>query len=96
MFVSTETETVTAVLPPPADYRCAAHHYRLLTTGHYDFALFGKLMPWDQAAGWLIHREAGGYAARLDGSKYMPLQCEGGLLLSSNRESWDELAASLL
>ena len=53
-----------------ADYRCAAHQYRSLAAGHYDFALFGKLMPWDHAAGVLLHQEAGGYAAILDGSPY--------------------------
>jgi fructose-1,6-bisphosphatase/inositol monophosphatase family enzyme len=41
-----------------ADYRSAAHHYRLLADGHNDFALFGKLMPWGHAAGWPVHREA--------------------------------------
>jgi fructose-1,6-bisphosphatase/inositol monophosphatase family enzyme len=79
-----------------ADYRCAAHHYRLLANTHYDFSLYSKLMPWDHAAGWLIHREAGGYSARLDGSDYTPKQSTGGLLLAPDRESWDRLSDALL
>jgi fructose-1,6-bisphosphatase/inositol monophosphatase family enzyme len=52
------------------DYRCAAHQYRLLASGHYDLALYGKVMPWDHAPGSLIHKEAGGHTAFLDGSPY--------------------------
>ena len=40
------------------DYRCAAHEYRLIASGHAHFALYNKLMPWDHLAGVLIH--AGG------------------------------------
>ena len=32
-------------------YRCAAHEYRLLAAGHCHYLLYGKLMPWDHAAG---------------------------------------------
>jgi fructose-1,6-bisphosphatase/inositol monophosphatase family enzyme len=79
-----------------ADYRCTAHHYRLLADGHYDFALFGKLMPWDHAAGWLIYNEAGGYAARFDGSAYEPHQTSGGLLCAPDEDSWHSLQTELL
>ena len=51
-------------------YRCAAHEYRLIASGHAHFALYNKMMPWDHLAGVLIHQEAGGHAARLDGSAY--------------------------
>ena len=54
------------------DYRCAAHEYRLLADGGCDFLLFNKLMPWDHAPGWLLHQEAGGYAAQFDGTPYSP------------------------
>ncbi len=29
-------------------------------------------MPWDHAPGWLLHREAGGYSARFDGTPVPP------------------------
>jgi fructose-1,6-bisphosphatase/inositol monophosphatase family enzyme len=79
-----------------ADYRCAAQTYRLLAEGHYDFALYSKLMPWDHAPGWLIHREAGGYAARFDGSGYEPQQVTGGLICAPDEETWHELREALL
>jgi len=79
-----------------SDYRCAAHQYRLLAGGFYDFGLYGKLMPWDHAAGWLLHREAGGYAACLDGTPYLPTRHEGGLLCAPDRDSWTMLRDALL
>jgi fructose-1,6-bisphosphatase/inositol monophosphatase family enzyme len=78
------------------DYRCAAHQYRLLAGGFYDFALYSKLMPWDHAPGWLLHREAGGYAAILDGTPYAPTRHEGGLLCAPDRDSWTMLQQALL
>ena len=71
-----------------ADYRCAAHQYRSLAAGHYDFALFGKLMPWDHAAGVLLHQEAGGYAAILDGSPYAAHVHSGGIICAPDEASW--------
>nr|WP_245438019.1 inositol monophosphatase family protein [Mesorhizobium sp. WSM4312] len=50
------------------NYRCAAHEYRLLASGHGHFVVYNKLMPWDHLAGVLIHAEAGGHAARFDGT----------------------------
>ncbi|WP_292229295.1 inositol monophosphatase, partial [Mesorhizobium sp.] len=35
-------------------YRCAAHEYRLLASGHVHFVLYNKLMPWDHLAGFLM------------------------------------------
>lgn len=77
------------------NYRCAAHEYRLMAAGDSHFALFSKLMVWDHAAGWLIHREAGGYSARFDGSAYLPSQRSGGLLCAPDEASWQELRAAL-
>jgi fructose-1,6-bisphosphatase/inositol monophosphatase family enzyme len=77
-------------------YRCAAYEYRLICDGHLHFALHYKLMPWDHAAGVLIHAEAGGYCARHDGSPYAPSQTTGGLLLAPDKASWQALHAALL
>src|SRR4028119_538249 len=49
------------------DFRCSAHTYRLIASGRLHFAFSSSVMPWDHAAGWLIHREAGGYTAHFDG-----------------------------
>jgi fructose-1,6-bisphosphatase/inositol monophosphatase family enzyme len=75
----------------PANYRVAGHDYRLLSSGHTHFAMFNKLMPWDHLAGTLITQEAGGYAAKFDGSPYLPGQTSGGLLLAVNKDVWAEL-----
>ena len=77
------------------NYRCAAAEYRLLATGHGHFVIYNKLMPWDHLAGILIHAEAGGYAARFDGSAYRPGHLDGGLLVAPDRQSWDELRREL-
>jgi fructose-1,6-bisphosphatase/inositol monophosphatase family enzyme len=63
------------------DYRCAAHQYRMLAAGYCQIQLFRKLLPWDHAAGVLLHREAGGYSAHFDGTPYLPSASTGGLLL---------------
>jgi fructose-1,6-bisphosphatase/inositol monophosphatase family enzyme len=78
------------------DYRCAAHQYRMLAAGHCDMQLFRKLLPWDHAAGVLLHREAGGYGKQFDGSDYRPSVIDGGLLLAADVASWDALAEAIL
>ncbi|THK38509.1 inositol monophosphatase [Ensifer sp. MPMI2T] len=72
-------------------YRCAAHEYRIFAGGHLHFLMYQKLMPWDHLAGTLIAEEAGAYAARFDGSRYLPAHTNGGLLLAADKESWDAL-----
>jgi len=76
-------------------YRCAAHEYRIIASGHAHFALFNKIMPWDHLAGVLIHQEAGGHAARLDGSAYLSSHLDGGLMIAPDRDSWAELRREL-
>ena len=78
------------------DYRCAGHEYRLLAGGHCHFLLFHKLMPWDHAPGWLLHREAGGFSARFDGSPYAPTVTSGGLICTPDEASWHALRLALL
>jgi fructose-1,6-bisphosphatase/inositol monophosphatase family enzyme len=77
-------------------YRCAAHEYRLVAAGHCHYVLFGKLMPWDHAPGWLLHREAGGYSAQFDGSPYRPTVTAGGLICAPDEASYLALRAALL
>jgi fructose-1,6-bisphosphatase/inositol monophosphatase family enzyme len=78
------------------DYRCSAHEYRMVAAGHCHFLFFNRLYPWDHAPGWLLHREAGGYSARLDGSDYRPTRTDGGLICAPDRASWQNLRDMLL
>ncbi|HEX5326698.1 MAG TPA: inositol monophosphatase family protein, partial [Acetobacteraceae bacterium] len=85
---------VCAALPRLAaswNYRCAGHEYRMAAAGHCHALLYHRLLPWDHAPGWLLHREAGGYSARFDGSPYTALEVTGGLLCAPDEESWQVL-----
>ncbi len=77
-------------------YRCCAHEYRLLATGDVHFGFYSKMMPWDHAPGWLLHREAGGYSARFDGLPYTPARSDGGLIAAPDRATWQVLHDALL
>lgn len=91
---------VTSRLPRLAaavGYRCAAHEYRLAAAGHTHLLVYNKLMPWDHAPGWLIHREAGGYAARFDGSPYEAARhASGGLICAPDRAGWEAARDALM
>ena len=75
--------------------RCVGHEYMAMASGLKHFALFSRLMPWDHLAGHLIHAEAGGYSALLDGRPYRPGMLRGGLLSAPNRAVWKHLASFL-
>jgi fructose-1,6-bisphosphatase/inositol monophosphatase family enzyme len=77
------------------DFRCAAHEYRMLAAGQCHFLMFNRLMPWDHLPGWLLHAEAGGYAARYDGSVYAPGHIDGGLICTPDRDSFLALRHAL-
>jgi fructose-1,6-bisphosphatase/inositol monophosphatase family enzyme len=79
----------------PFNYRCAAYEYRVLATGFGHFSMFMKLMPWDHLPGALIHAEAGGHVARLDGSAYTSAHVDGGLLAAPDKESWQAIRDTL-
>jgi fructose-1,6-bisphosphatase/inositol monophosphatase family enzyme len=77
-------------------FRCAAHEYRMAAAGRVHFLLFNLLYPWDHAPGWLLHREAGGYAAAFDGSPYRATGTAGGLIVAPDKASWQALRDTLL
>jgi fructose-1,6-bisphosphatase/inositol monophosphatase family enzyme len=79
-----------------ADFRCSAHTYRLIASGHLHFSFSSSVMPWDHAAGWLIYREAGGYTAHFDGSPYRPVNRGGGLISAPDKDSWQAVRDALL
>ena len=76
--------------------RCAAHEYRMAAAGHCHLLFYNRLMPWDHAAGWLRHREAGGYSAHFDGSPYLPTHLAEGLICAPDRASWTAARDALL
>ena len=78
------------------NYRCAAYEYRLIAEGLVHFTLHYKLMPWDHAAGVLIHSEAGGHSALLDGSPYSALRHEGGIISAPDRDAWELIRRELV
>jgi len=71
------------------ELRCAAHEWRLAASGPIHALLYWKLMPWDHAPGVLLHREAGGHAALLDGRPYHAAVHTGGLIAAPDRASWE-------
>jgi fructose-1,6-bisphosphatase/inositol monophosphatase family enzyme len=77
------------------DFRCAAQQYRMIAAGYCHAQVFRRLYPWDHAAGFLLHREAGGYGRRFDGSDYRPSEIDGGLLLAPDEASWHGLKEAL-
>ncbi|WP_425097634.1 inositol monophosphatase family protein [Tropicibacter sp. S64] len=68
--------------------RCACHEMRMVAQGQMDFVLFAKLTPWDQPAGVVAIRKAGGHVALLDGSEYRGDVSKGYMLAACNAETW--------
>jgi fructose-1,6-bisphosphatase/inositol monophosphatase family enzyme len=75
--------------------RSAGLEYVKLAEGRVHFALFTRQLPWDHAAGALIHAEAGGHGAYLDGTRYRPVDEAKPLLLAPDEPTWRELARLL-
>ncbi len=71
---------------------CAAEQYPLLAMGVHNISIFERTLPWDHAAGILFLNEAGGKAARWDGSAYRPADKGAGLLGASSPKLWEQAA----
>ena len=72
---------------------CAAEQYPRLGLGTNDVSLFERTLAWDHAAGALWLNEAGGVAARPDGSPYrLDGDIYGGLIGAASPALWDALA----
>ena len=77
--------------------RCAAEQWPRLVLGQNDISIFERTHAWDHAAGVLLLNEAGGKAARPDGSPYRVDEAERpGLLGASTPALWDELAERMM
>lgn len=69
--------------------------FRALAGGRVHIGVFADMWQWDHAPGMLIHREAGGYAARRDGIPYSAIEKFRSMLAAPDAESW-RLADDLL
>ena len=77
--------------------RCAAEQYPRLALGENDVSSFKRTLAWDHAAGVLWLNEAGGKAARLDGSAYRVDQHDApGLVGASCQVLWDDFVSRVL
>ncbi|WP_406211333.1 inositol monophosphatase [Kitasatospora sp. NBC_01560] len=76
----------------------AGVEYPDLVEGALDFILYWRTLPWDHAPGSLLVTEAGGVAARLDGTPYRPEApgCEDGLLVAADPAAWERTRDILL
>ncbi len=76
----------------------ACHEYARLTVAAPHFAHSGPqwhfrgtlsyFTPWDDAAGALIHQEAGGYSAHWNGDPIRPSSYRRGMMLAPDRDNW--------
>lgn len=77
--------------------RCAAAEYLMAARGTIHALVYWRLYPWDHAPGALLHAEAGGYAARFDGSPYVAARHrDGGLICAPDRAAWQAVHDALL
>lgn len=91
-----------AVKAAIADYRqvdvpyCAAEQYPRLALGENDVSIFERTLAWDHAAGVLWLNEAGGKAARPDGSPYRVDEWDRkGLIGAASPALWEAMAERL-
>lgn len=80
---------------------CAGLEYVDMVEGRLDYVVFSRTLPWDHAAGVLIHREAGGtsgYAeeSSSDPAPYSPRRQAGVLLHAPTPAAWSDLRQILL
>lgn len=79
-----------------AGSKCAGFDYPSVANGTMDFVLYWRTLPWDHAAGVLFLEEAGGYAARPDGTKFRVSDyAEPGLLVAQNKATWSKARSAL-
>jgi len=73
---------------------CAGAEYPAVAAGGFDAVLYWRTLAWDHAPGTLFITEAGGHAARFDGTPYRAGDRRPGLLVARSRAVWDTAAAA--
>jgi fructose-1,6-bisphosphatase/inositol monophosphatase family enzyme len=76
--------------------RCAAEQYPRIVLGVNDVSIFERTLAWDHAAGVLFVNEAGGRAARPDGSPYrVDRHLDPGLIAAASPALFEQMAQRL-
>jgi fructose-1,6-bisphosphatase/inositol monophosphatase family enzyme len=76
--------------------RCAAEQYPRIVLGINDVSIFERTLAWDHAAGVLFVNEAGGRAARPDGSAYrVESHLQPGLIAAASPALFEQMAERL-
>jgi fructose-1,6-bisphosphatase/inositol monophosphatase family enzyme len=73
---------------------CGGNEFINIARGDIHFIIKENgILPWDYAAGVMMHQEAGGYSAMFDGSPYKTSENyeNKGILLAPDKESWDNI-----
>ena len=84
-------------LPKPAWWGSASFGYMMIVSGgaHYSAYRSKIIKPWDHAAGVMLHAEAGGYTAYVDGESYTPLVGTNHLISAPDKDAWEYLCANM-
>ena len=84
-------------LPQPAWWGSASFGYMMIISGgaHYSAYRTKVIKPWDHAAGVMLHAEAGGYTAYVNGEMYAPLVGANHLISAPNKDAWEYLKENL-
>jgi len=76
--------------------RCAAEQYPRIVLGINDVSIFERTLAWDHAAGVLFVNEAGGRAARPDGTAYrVDRHQQRGLIAAATPALFEQMAERL-
>jgi len=84
-------ERLIAQLALTEPFSCAGLAYIDLCNGEAEIATPARLRPWDHAAGALMHKEAGGANAMVDGQPYSPLVDTGLFIVAPDQASWSDV-----
>ena len=75
--------------------QCSAEQYPLVAFGEHDLAIYERTHAWDHAAGSLFLNEAGGHAARPDGSRYRVDDARTGMVAATTPAMFEQFAERL-
>jgi len=75
--------------------QCSAEQYPLVAFGEHDLAIYERTFAWDHAAGSLFLNEAGGRAARPDGTPYRVDDGRTGMVAATTPALFEEFAERL-
>ena len=71
--------------------RCVGHEHMSRLAGLSHFGGYSKLFPWDHAAGFLMHSEAGGVGKLISGEPYKPSNADIPGLRAPDEDIWNKI-----